>query len=315
MSFITEKEALLKPQVYPQTKKPDFEEFWERAVKQLREAPFTVTRERLKTPFDGSFLTDRLTYTTHDDTKVVAFFSYPAGAKGKMPCLVWYHGGSVRKEIHPEVLATGACCLAIDVRAQGGETIDHAYYTSGDVNGGLMTRGILDPENHYLRNIYLDAVRAVDCAALLPEVDPERIVTYGGSQGGALSIVASALSGKSRKCYTFVTSYCCLWRRTELGSRIFKSVHDYLEGYPEHTDQVRDTLTYFDMINMVSLLKVPASFALALSDDVCLPEFVYSAYAHARCEKDISLHPFSPHTTPPAYKERVLFELAALKGE
>jgi cephalosporin-C deacetylase-like acetyl esterase len=69
------------------------------------------------------------------------------------------------------------------------------------------------------------------------------------------------------------------------------------------------------MINMVSLLKVPASFALALSDDVCLPEFVYSAYAHARCEKDISLHPSSPQTTPPAYKERVLFELAALKGE
>ena len=312
MDYLSEQEAILKTKVYPQTKKADFEEFWTRAMDELRAAPLTITREQLRTPYDRSFLTDRLTYTTHDDTKVVAFFSRPANATGKLPCVVWYHGGSVRKEIHADVLATGVCCLAIDVRAQGGETLDRAHYTSGDVNGGLMTRGLLDPENHYLRNIYLDAIRAVDVAAELPEVDPERIVTYGGSQGGALSIAASALSGKSRKCYTFVTSYCCLRRRTELGSRIFKSVHDYLTLYPEHTDQVFDTLTYFDIINLISLLRVPASFALGLDDDVCLPEFVYSAYTHAPCEKEISLHPFTPHTTPEAYKNRVLFELAAL---
>ena len=312
MSYIDEQEAILKTKIYPQTKKPDFEAFWQRAVAELRKAPLFITRERLCTPYDKTFLTDRLTYTTHDGTEVVALFSWPAGAKEKLPCLVWYHGGSVRKDFHPEVLATGVCCLAIDVRAQGGETMDRAHYTSGDVNGGLMTRGLLDPENHYLRNIYLDAVRAVDVAAELPEVDPKRIVTYGGSQGGALSIAASALSGKSRKCYTFVTSYCCLKRRTELGSRIFKSVHDYLGLYPERTDQVYETLTYFDVINLVSLLKVPTSFALGLDDDVCLPEFVYSAYAHTPCEKEISIYPFTPHTTPEEYKKRVLFELAAL---
>ena len=312
MSYVSEKEAFLKANVYPQTKKPDFEAFWERAVAELRSRPLSITRERLKTPYDRTFLTDRLIYTTHDETQVVALFSRPAAAKGKVPCVVWFHGGNNRKAIHPEVMATGAACLAIDVRSQYGETIDRAHYRSGDLNGGLMTRGILDPENHYLRNIYLDAVRAVDCAAELPEVDPERIVTFGGSQGGALSIAASALGGKSRKCYTFITSYCCLTRRAELGSGIFKSVHDYLELYPENTDQALDTLSYFDIINLVSLLKVPASFALGLSDGVCLPEFVYSAYAHAVCEKDLSLHPFTPHITPEAYKERVLFEIAAL---
>ncbi|MBP5294498.1 MAG: acetylxylan esterase [Lachnospiraceae bacterium] len=312
MSYVSEKEAILKTSVYPQTKKQDFEDFWQRAVAELRSSPLSITRERLKTPYDRTFLTDRLTYTTHDETQVVAFFSWPVSAKGKVPCVVWFHGGNSRKAIHPEVMATGAACLAIDVRSQCGETIDRACYRSGDLNGGLMTCGILDPENHYLRNIYLDAVRAVDCAAELREVDPERIVTFGGSQGGALSIAASALSGKSRKCYTFVTSYCCLSRRAELGSGIFKSVHDYLELYPANTDQALDTLTYFDIINLVSLLKVPASFALGLLDGICLPEFVYSAYTHAACEKDISLHPFTPHTTPEAYKERVLFEIAAL---
>ncbi len=29
-------------------------------------------------------------------------------------------------------------------------------------------------------------------------------------------------------------------------------------------------------------------------------------------EKDLSLHSFTPHITPEAYKERVLFEIAAL---
>ena len=61
------------------------------------------------------------------------------------------------------------------------------------------------------------AIRAVDVAAQLEEVDAERLVTWGGSQGGALSIVASALSGRICKCYTNETSYCCIHRRIELG--------------------------------------------------------------------------------------------------
>jgi len=78
------------------------------------------------------------------------------------------------------------------------------------------------------------------------------------------------------------------------------------------TDLVLDNMTYFDVNNMVSLLKVPTSFCLALADDVCLPEFVYSAYHHTEAEKEIMFVPFSPHCLPEPYKEFAEFEFAQL---
>lgn len=311
MTFIEQKEEALKHKIIPQTAREDFEDFWQEAIRAMRAVPLSYTREKIKTPYDKTFTTYKIFYNTHDNTKVAAFFSCPNNAQGPLPCVAHFHGGSLQKEIQPGILATGVCCFSIDVRSQGGETVDKADYST-DFNGGLMTLGVLDKNEFYMKNIYLDAVRAMDVIAELPEVDATRIVTYGGSQGGALSIVASALSGKSIKCYTNETSYCCIHRRVELGTRIFRNTYDFLKSYPHHTDAVMETVSYFDVNNMVSLLKVPTSFCLGLADDVCLPEFVYSAYTHANCEKELMIVPFTPHTTPKAYRELVFTELAKL---
>ena len=313
MRYEMMKELELKDKVIPQTKKDDFAEFWKEQVENLRKIPLKVTREKLALPFEKSFLTYQISFNTHDDTVVDGWFSCPANRDGKkLPCVVLFHGGGGKKEIFAEILATGVCCFAVDVRSQFGTTVDKAQYRSGDIMGGNMTRGILDKNEFYMRNIYLDAVRAMDAAATLEEVDPERMVTFGGSQGGALSIVASALSGRSRKCYSAVTSYCCLQKRVEDATGIFAKTHDYLWTYPEQTDTVLENLTYFDILNMVSLLKVPVSFALALADPICLPPYVYSAYAHADCPKEITLYPFAPHNTPRGFWMKMYAEWAAM---
>lgn len=310
--FVQEKEAELRGQVIPQTKKADFEAFWQVQVAQLRAVPLQVKREKKQTPYEKTFTTWEISYNTHDDTWIDALFTYPTNATGKLPCVVYYHGGSLQKALNLDIAATGVAVFAMDVRGQGGTSIDRAVYHSGDLNGALMTRGVLDREDFYMRNIFLDAVRAVDVAATLPEVDPERIVTAGGSQGGGLSIVASALSGKSKKCYTNEPSFCCIQQRILIGSRIFGSTHEFLKKYPEQTDTVFDVVSYFDVNNMVSLLKVPTLFDLGLADEVCLPRFVYSAYHHASCEKELMIVPFAPHCQPRPYRERVHQEFSEL---
>jgi cephalosporin-C deacetylase len=163
-----------------------------------------------------------------------------------------------------------------------------------------------------MKNIYLDAIRAMDVIAMMPEVDSSCIVTFGQSQGGALSVVASAFSGRSKKCYVSEPSYCCLHRRLELGSGVFAAANDYLKRYPECTDAAFDTLTYFDINNIVSFLGVPTDFCLALADPVCLPQFVYSAYAHVNAPKKLHLYPFVPHYTPDEYTNFVHNEFTKL---
>ncbi|MBP3396892.1 MAG: acetylxylan esterase [Clostridia bacterium] len=311
MTYVETKEEALKGKIIPQTKREDFESFWQKAVADMRAVPLQVRREPVDTPYSKTVTTYKVYFNTHDQTEVVAYFSHPAGATEKLPCVAHFHGGSLQKEMGLSIVATGVCCFSIDVRSQGGETVDKANYST-DFNGGLMTLGVLDKNEFYMKNIYLDAVRAMDVIATLPEVDPTRIVTYGGSQGGALSITASALSGKSIKCYTNETSYCCIHRRVELGSRIFATTKEFLKNYPHHTDAVMETVSYFDVNNMVSLLKVPTAFCLGLADDVCLPEFVYSAYTHAECEKTLMIVPFTPHTTPKPFTEFMHREFSEL---
>ena len=313
MSYASEKEMELMNQIIPQTKKDDFDSFWSEQVRKLREIPLEIERVKLDTPYDKTFTTYEITYNTHDKTRVHAYFSCPVNKTSeKLPCVSRYHGGSLSKKIYPEIVSTGVCCFAIDVRSQGGTTVDMAEYSMGDRCGALMSRDVIYKENFYMRNIYLDAIRAIDVIATLPEVDEEKIISYGASQGGALAIAAAAFSGKVLKTFAVVPSYICLKQRVEKNLGILDHVHTFLRFNPHYTDQVFDTLTYFDINNVVSQLKNPVSFFLGLTDPVCLPPFVYSAYAHTTAPKEITIAPFVPHSVSDEFNNCMFKEFSEL---
>ncbi len=313
MNYSARKEAELKKRIIPQTKKADFEEFWQREVAHLRTVPIHFERRLLTLPYKTMDAYE-ITFNTHDDTVVTAYFCVPkTEQKQGLPCVAVFHGGGGMDGIFPEIVATGVCTFSMDTRSQGGKTYDRAQYdVMDDYRGALMTHGVLDKSGFYMKNIYLDAVRTIDVIASLPEVDASRIVAYGCSQGGALSIVAAALSGKVKKAYPTVPSYACLERRVEAGSGVFGATKNVLWKHPEHTDTVMDTLSYFDINNMVSLLTVPTAFFLGLTDPTCIPEFVYSPYAHTTAPKSIVLSPFTPHAASTAYKRWLHEEFSRL---
>ena len=316
MGYIERKEEALMKKIIPQDMMEDFESFWTKNVSDLRSKPIEFTKTKIKTPYDKTFTTYEIIFNTIDDTKVYAYFSHPNNMTKKLPCVVAFGGGGSQRDIYPQFVSTGVCCLSVDNRAQGGLTVDKADYDWVDnyhgKPGANMSNGILNKDNYYLRNLYLDAVRAVDVASLLDEVDSEKIVTYGMSQGGALAITAAALSGKVLRTFPVVPSYSCMQRRIEAGSGVLSAVQSYIFRYPEKVDKVFETLSYFDMLNMVSLLKVPAAYNLGLSDPICIPEFVYSVYYHTKSEKEIHFAPFVGHNISLDYLDFMLNEFAKL---
>ena len=107
-------------------------------------------------------------------------------------------------------------------------------------------------------------------------------------------------------------SYGCLEKRVEAASGVFGAVHKFLQRYPVHTDAAMETLSYFDINNLASLVKIPTDYCLGLTDPICIPEFVYSMYHHTGGEKQLFMYPFTPHTIPADHQMYLLGEYAKL---
>src|SRR5690606_26072145 len=60
-----------------------------------------------------------------------------------------------------------------------------------------------DRDQYYYKRVYLGCVRAVDYLFSLPEFDGGNLAVWGGSQGGALSIITASLDDRVKGLVSF----------------------------------------------------------------------------------------------------------------
>jgi cephalosporin-C deacetylase len=146
-----------------------------------------------------------------------------------------------------------------------------------------MTSGITDPRDYYYRRVYTDAVRLLDAARALPEVDPDKIIVAGGSQGGGITVAAAALAALSGiqlvGSAPDVPFLCHFRRAVELTDRLpYGEISQYLAAWRDHADRAYATLAYFDGAVLGRLASAPTLFSVALMDPICPPSTVFAAY-------------------------------------
>lgn len=288
----------------PLTKNPDFTVFWEKSLAQGRGVPLHPEREKCEFPY-RSIEVYRISYCGYDQTPLIGWFLLPVERSEKLPCVLCYHGfGGARAFPHHYLPLTdlGCAVLAMDVRGQNGESGDLTGYRTGG-GASVMCHGLLDKEEYYLRRLYIDAVKAIDFAALQPEVDSGRILVNGGSQGGALSMAAACLDRRVSYCFCDVPSNSDLPNRVQGFHGSFSAVSDYLKSHPCQEAQVYDTLSYFDLMNMAEWISCPVFASVGLKDTVCPAKCYYASYNRIRAEKEIHVYPLSGHEGGGAYHD------------
>lgn len=274
-----------------QVEPEDFDAFWERQLEQLK-----WVKPKLK----KTLLPDRCTpevnvyavrYTSRSIMGEVPFYGILTEPvkPGKYPAILIVPGAGVR----PYKGQTGLSQHGIIVLEIGIHSIPVTHYDSSlyeDLRFGALsgynTFNLDNPEKYYYHRVYLGCVQGNTVLADHPMWDGETLVVAGGSQGGQLSIVTSALDDRVTGTVSNFPAYC----------DVTGYLHGRAGGWPhmfrgeEHrTPEKIKTTAYYDAVNFARRLHAPIDMAFGFNDVTCPPTSMFSAYNSIPGEKTLHL--------------------------
>ncbi|POX41392.1 acetylxylan esterase [Streptomyces sp. Ru73] len=279
-----------------------FDAFWQRTLKETRAFPLDARFTAVDMGLD-LFDTYDLEFSGFGGHRIRGWFLAPRGAGRPLPCVVRYLGyGGGRSLPHDWLLwpAAGYATLVMDPRGQTGpnrpgDTPDPVGSANPSV-GGMMTRGVLDPDEYYFRRLYADAVRAVEAAREHAAVDPDRIVVEGNSQGGAQALAVAGLVQGLAAALVRVPFMAHIRRAVEVAEDgPYTELAAYFAGERLHIDTALDTLDHFDGLNFAARATVPALFGTGLADTITPASTGFAAYHHYAGPKDLRVWRFNGH--------------------
>jgi len=289
------------------TARPDYDAYWEGVIR----SHTGRTPRADKSPAETDLLGVRafkVVYEGDAGTPIHGWFLLPPDRpdaasqadRSAPPCLVCFHGYTGSKgdpEDYAAWLMRGYGVFAVDVRGQSGETGNTLANTYG-MTKGWMTQGILDKDTCYYKAVAADALRAVEWAAAQPEVDPDRIVVMGGSQGGGIALLLAAYHPLVRAAVADIPNMCQMDFGIFHSTGSLSEAAEFVNRHPEHLERVLATLSYYDAVNCAERITCPILVSVGLKDTVCWPETVFAAYhAISSPDKTIVAYPFAGHYT------------------
>lgn len=229
------------------------------------------------------------------------------------PAVVFFHGYSGSSgswtDVKMALAAQGVTVAAMDCRGQGGRSEDRGAVMGNTLHGHII-RGLAEGPNKLLfRQIFLDTVQLARIVMGLDGVDPEKVTTWGGSQGGALSIACAALEPRVRRCvsiFPFLSDYRRVWEM-DLDKDAYAELRTYLRSFdPTHAriDEMFHTLGYIDIQNLAPRIQADVLMGISLIDTICPPSTQFAVFNKITAVKDAVIYPDFGHEALPGFEDR-----------
>lgn len=294
--------------IRPFTKEPnDFWTFWQQQLEIAKKYPLNYTKEYVKEM--SSDKVDAYRLKIELDREHHAFYAYlliPKEAKaGSCPVVLTPPGAGVKpirdattRRFYPE---NGFIRMALDIHGLNptlSEEVFAEIRNAFDNHGNAYLRQSLEDRNlYYMKHVYLGLVRCIDLLTSLNEWDGKNVIMQGGSQGGALALIGTALDNR-------VT--LCVANHPALSDMAAGSV-GLTSGYPHfskesgaYSEACMKTLPYYDVVNFARHIKVPVYMTWGYNDNTCPPTTSYAVWNVLQCEKESLLTPVNEHWTSDA---------------
>lgn len=294
--------------IQPFTQEPkDFWQFWQHNLQEAKKFLLSYTKEYVKEMSNSKVDAWRLKIEL--DRERHSFYAYllmPKGAKpGSCPVVLTPPGAGVKpirdattRRFYPE---NGFIRMALDIHGISptlSEEVFAEIRAAFDNKGNAYLRqGLEDRNLYYMKHVYLGLIKAVDVLTELPEWDGRNVVMQGGSQGGALALIGTALDERVTLC---VANHPAL-------SDMAAGAANLTSGYPHFTKEsgayseaCMKTLPYYDVVNFARHIKVPVYMTWGYNDNTCPPTTSYAVWNVLTCPKEKLLTPINEHWTSDA---------------
>ena len=295
--------------IQPFTQEPkDFNTFWQGNRDELAKIPLSYTKEIAK-----EYCTDKVDCylvkipVSRRKQCVYGYLFYPKNAQpGKHPVVLCPPGAGIKtiKEPlrHKYYAENGFIRLEIEIHGLDPrlpkETFDDISRAFNSDPTGYLENGIDNRDRYYMKHVYLALVRCIDLLTSLPEWDGRNVAVQGGSQGGALALVAAGLDKRVNLCVVNHPALSDMAGYTEKGRT---------GGYPHfnrmtglYTPSNISTMAYYDVVNFARKVKATTYMTWGYNDNTCPPTTSYAVWNTLNCEKESLITPINEHWTSDA---------------
>lgn len=293
--------------IKPYTQEPqDFRSFWQKNVEELKQVPMSYTKELYK-----DYCTDKIDcylvklQIDKMGHSMYGFLFYPKNAQpGKHPVVLCPPGAGIKTIKDPMrnkyYAENGFVRFEVEIHGLDpripSETFGEVSRAFNDRNGGYLANGLENKDIYYMKHVYVGLVRCIDFLTSLPEWDGKNVAVQGGSQGGALAIIAAGLDSRVTQCVA---------NHPALSDMAGYAAKGGTGGYPHFCRQPQilsnkdclNTLAYFDVVNFARYVKAPTYLTWGYNDVTCPPTTSYAVWNTLKCTKESLLTPINEHWT------------------
>jgi cephalosporin-C deacetylase len=299
-------------QIHSEPKWPsDFEEFWRRTQEALADTPLEWERVPDELATTTHLTVDWIKFPSLHGLTVYGWLAAPketlySGNRG----FLWLPGYSLgNPPPGPESLYSNMITMGLNLH---GNLPNTPYVHPFEQGKEYITQGIESPETYIYRAIICHCLRALDVLAAQAEVDPERVIVGGMSQGGGLALVTAALAhDRVALCLADMPWLCDLDRALALidrskyknGRRIPDGralIEDYAKARPEMYEKIYRTYRYFDPLSHAAEITCPTQMSAGGRDPSCRPPTIFAVYNALTASKEMLYLPNTGHEIVPA---------------
>ncbi|WP_314548453.1 alpha/beta fold hydrolase [uncultured Gemella sp.] len=295
----------------------EFKNFWDEKIKYIDTIQLCYKLEKTSFSKFENIEFYNLTFTSFDNSTIYAKYIknlkyrtlYPNKA---IPMLFYFHGypASSRNWLEKSTFSSlGYDVVAIDFRNQGGLSKDKS--NSSPSVFGHLTIGLDEniEDMIFFKNI-LDTLILSRIVTSFDDIDSQNIASYGASQGGAFSIMFTALNKNVTKCislYPFLSDFQTFYENDNRKNAYAEFTHHgrWFNTKGENTKAFLNNLYYLDTLNFAKLLKCNILFGISNLDEDCPKETQEKVFNNIKSKKKAYIYKKYYHENIPHFNDEI----------